>query len=51
MQFVDSAWLAAHLADGSAIAVDTRTAQEYAQGHIPGAVSALPVWRASQSHA
>jgi thiosulfate/3-mercaptopyruvate sulfurtransferase len=42
MQFVDSAWLAAHLADGSAIAVDTRTAQEYAQGHIPGAVSAYP---------
>jgi len=42
MQFVDSAWLAAHLADGSAIAVDTRTAQEYAQGHIPGAVTAYP---------
>lgn len=42
MQFVDSAWLATHLADGSAIAVDTRTAQEYAQGHIPGAVSAYP---------
>lgn len=42
MQFVDSAWLAAHLADGSAIAVDTRTAQEYAQGHLPGAVSAYP---------
>lgn len=42
MQFVDSAWLAAHLADGNAIAVDTRTAQEYAQGHIPGAVSAYP---------
>lgn len=42
MQFVDSAWLAAHLADGSAIAVDTRPAQEYAQGHIPGAVSADP---------
>jgi thiosulfate/3-mercaptopyruvate sulfurtransferase len=42
MQFVDSAWLAAHLADGSAIAVDTRPAQEYAQGHIPGAVSAYP---------
>lgn len=42
MQFVDSAWLATHLADGSAIVVDTRTAQEYAQGHIPGAVSAYP---------
>ena len=42
MQFVDSAWLAAHLADGSAIAVDTRTPQEYAQGHIPEAVSAYP---------
>ncbi len=42
MQFVDSAWLAAHLVDGSAIAVDTRTPQEYAQGHIAGAVSAYP---------
>lgn len=42
MQFVESAWLAAHLTDGSAIAVDTRTAQEYAQGHIPGAVAAYP---------
>jgi len=42
MQFVDSTWLAAHLADGSAIAVDTRTPQEYAQGHIAGAVSAYP---------
>ena len=42
MQFVDSTWLAAHLADGSAIAVDTRPAPEYAQGHISGAVSAYP---------
>lgn len=42
MQFVDSTWLAAHLANRSAIAVDTRTAQEYAQGHIAGAVSAYP---------
>ena len=42
MQFVDSTWLAAHLADGSAIAVDTRPAQEYAQGHIPGALSGYP---------
>jgi thiosulfate/3-mercaptopyruvate sulfurtransferase len=42
MQFVDSAWLAAHLADGSAIAIDTRTPQEYAQGHIPGAVPGYP---------
>ena len=42
MQFVDSAWLAEHLADGSAIAVDTRTEQEYLAGHIPGAVWAYP---------
>lgn len=42
MQFVDSAWLAAHLKDGSAIAIDARTPQEYAQGHIPGAVPAYP---------
>lgn len=42
MQFVDSAWVAEHLADGSAIVVDTRTQQEYAQGHIPGAVWAYP---------
>jgi thiosulfate/3-mercaptopyruvate sulfurtransferase len=42
VRFVDSAWLAEHLADGSAIAVDTRTAQEYQEGHIPGAVSAYP---------
>lgn len=48
MQFVDSAWLAAHLADGSAIVVDTRPAQEYAQGHIPGALSAWPY--AVQAH-
>lgn len=42
VRFVDSAWLAAHLTDGGAIAVDTRTPQEYAQGHIPGAVSGYP---------
>ncbi|MCA1669340.1 MAG: sulfurtransferase [Thermomicrobia bacterium] len=42
MQFVESTWLATHLADGSAIAVDTRPPQEYAQGHIAGAVSAYP---------
>lgn len=39
VRFVDSAWLAEHLADGSAIAVDTRTPQEYMEGHIPGALS------------
>lgn len=49
MQFVDSAWLAAHLADGSAIAVDSRTAQEYAQGHIPHAVSAYPYGAQAES--
>ncbi len=42
MQFVDSAWLTAHLAGGGAIAVDTRIPQEYVQGHIAGAVSAYP---------
>ncbi len=42
VQFVDSDWLAAHLADGSAIAVDTRTPQEYITGHIPSALSANP---------
>jgi thiosulfate/3-mercaptopyruvate sulfurtransferase len=42
MQFVDSAWLAEHLADGRAITVDTRTPQEYAAGHIPGAMWANP---------
>jgi thiosulfate/3-mercaptopyruvate sulfurtransferase len=42
VRFVDSAWLAEHLADGSAIAVDTRTEQEYRQGHIPGAIWANP---------
>lgn len=42
VRFVDDAWLAARLADGSAIAVDTRTPQEYAAGHIPGALSGYP---------
>lgn len=42
VRFVDSAWLAEHLADGSAIAVDTRTEQEYGEGHIPGAIWAYP---------
>ncbi len=42
MQFVDSAWLAEHSADGSVIAVDTRTPQEYLAGHIPGAMWANP---------
>lgn len=42
MQFVDSAWLTAHLADGTAIAVDCRPPGEYAAGHIPGAVHAPP---------
>ncbi len=43
MQFVDSDWLAAHLADGSAVAVDCRTPAEYTVGHIPGAVSGNPL--------
>lgn len=42
VRFVDSVWLAEHLADGSAIAVDTRTEQEYGAGHIPGAIWAYP---------
>jgi thiosulfate/3-mercaptopyruvate sulfurtransferase len=42
VRFVDAAWLAEHLADGSAIAVDTRTEQEYQEGHIPGAIWAYP---------
>lgn len=43
MQFVDSDWLAAHLADGSAVAVDCRPPTEYATGHISGAVSGNPL--------
>lgn len=43
MQFVDGEWLAAHLADGSAVAVDCRPPAEYATGHIPGAVSGNPL--------
>lgn len=49
MQFVDSTWLTAHLADGSAIAVDCRVPQEYVGGHIPGAINAYPYGPAARS--
>jgi len=52
MQFVDSAWLAEHLKDGSAIAVDCRSPAEYASkegGHIPGALNAYPYGVAARS--
>lgn len=51
MQFVDSAWLAAHLADGTAVAVDCRPPAEYAAGHIPGAVSGHPLGVSPESTA
>lgn len=43
---VTPAWLAAHLHDPRLLVLDLRPPAQYAQGHIPGAVSApYPDWR------
>ena len=36
---VDTVWVAEHLSDDGVRLVDARSAEDYAQGHIPGAVS------------
>lgn len=35
---VNAAWLAQHLDDSRIKIIDTRSAKDYAEGHIPGAV-------------
>ena len=36
---VDAAWVSAHLSDAKVALVDARTPEEYAAGHIPGALN------------
>ena len=43
-------WLAAHLGDEALVILDGRGAQEYGEGHIPGAIHvAMPAFKASGS--
>ena len=43
---VDAAWVGAHLADPDVVLVDARNPEEYAAGHIPGAIN-IP-WQATR---
>ncbi len=40
--FVAPSWLAAHLDDPGVAVVDARAPEEYAKGHVPGAISLSP---------
>lgn len=43
---VDATWVSSHLGDGEVALLDARTAEEYAAGHIPGALH-IP-WQATR---
>lgn len=44
-------WLAQHAHDPNLVVLDLRAPKDYAQGHIPGAVSApYPSWRSTINH-
>ncbi len=40
--FVAPTWLAAHLEDPGVVVVDARAPEDYAKGHVPGAISLSP---------
>lgn len=44
---VDAGWVNSHLGDKSVVLLDARTAEEYAAGHIPGAIH-VP-WQSTRS--
>jgi len=50
---VSVSWLTSHLGDKNLVVVDIRSADEFSEGHIPGAVSsdfASAGWRTTRSH-